>query len=117
MGRPAITYDGVLTTLNKYFEWNYATIRPGCQDKISFAQFRKILMFEKVTTSERKVRELWKLMEDLDFFVKINQTESRFVDLAAVARALGFPVVDVKSSPKRTTPESDIREAEVCLAE
>ena len=91
MGRQMITYESVLTALNRKFLWVYGPTEKGCEEKITLKDFRKILMMDaKLTASERKVRELWKLMEDLDFFRKINQSESRFVDLAAVADALGF---------------------------
>ncbi len=116
MGRPTITYDGVLRTLNRHFLWIYGPVQPGSREKITLTEFRKILIFEKITTSERKVRELWKMMEDLDFFIKINQSESRLVDLAAMAKVLGFPVTDRRPLEK-TDSESNARETEVCLAE
>lgn len=112
MGRPTITYDGVLTALNKHFLWIYGPVQPGSREKITLTEFRKVLIFGKITTSERKVRELWQMMDDLDFFIKINQSESRLVDLAAMAKVLGFPV----TSPKKIDSEST-RGTEGCLVE
>jgi hypothetical protein len=94
MGREPITYDRVLKELNNKFCWTYKAIDEGSQGRISFKEFKKILILEKITTSERKVKEMWNLMTDLDFFIKINKSEIRIVDLAAVATVLGHPVLN-----------------------
>ena len=112
MGRPTITYDGVLTALNKHFLWIYGPVQPGSREKITLTEFRKVLIFGKITTSERKVRELWQMMDDLDFFIKINQSESRLVDLAAMAKVLGFPVTSQRKIDSEST-----RGTEGCLVE
>lgn len=97
MGRKAITYKVVLEELNRERYWCYSNPVKNTEDRISLKEFRKVMMFNDVTTSERKVRELWKLMEDLDFFRKVNQSDFRIVDIKAVARALGFKTVEDES--------------------
>lgn len=106
MGREAITYDRILRELNSKFCWTYKAIDEGSQGRISFKEFKKILILEKITTSERKVKELWNLMTDLDFFIKINKSEIRIVDLAAVARVLGHPVLRNSEDPKMEEAEA-----------
>lgn len=103
MGRRAITYKRVLEELNKERLWTYGQITESMQDRITLKEFRKVLMFRDITSSERKVREMWKLMEDLDFFYKINQSDARLIRLANVAEALG---VEVSKDESLTHAES-----------
>ncbi len=107
MGRPTITYDGILAALNREFLWIYGPVQPGSKEKITLADFRKVLILGKITTSERKVQELWKMMEDLDFFIKINQSNSRLVDLAAVAKVLGYQSIEKVAGPRACIETGD----------
>ena len=96
MGRKTITYKVVLEELDRERFWCYGDPSLKLEDRINLKEFRKILMFSGVTSSERKVRELWMLMEDLDFFRKINQSDYRIVDITAVRKALGYTTFEKK---------------------
>ncbi|MFA6668407.1 hypothetical protein SDC9_194138 [bioreactor metagenome] len=95
MGRPKIDYKVVLKALDSAQElpWRYRTIVEGNRDKISLKEFRKILMVEsEITGAERKVLELWRMMIDLDFFIKVNASDTVLIDLGPVCKALGYRV-------------------------
>lgn len=101
-------YEIILEELNREKLWFYGKdISENSKDIITLKDFRKILMFGKITDQERKVRELWKLMEDLDFFSKVNQSKSMFVHLGVVAKVLGYETL-----PSSTLLQSDNRSEE-----
>lgn len=100
MGRQRIDYKVILTALSKHKDlmWGYMEIQDGARDKISLNLFRKVLMLDDkdtgpaITSSQRKVKELWQTMFDLDFFMKINASDVALVDLTAVAKVLGYKI-------------------------
>ncbi len=111
MGRAAITYDIVLKSLNDKLKWiEYGPVVSNTQTTVTFKDFRKILLRDKITTSERKVNELWDLMVDLDFFKRINKSQVRIVHLCEVADALGYDVVDNDSVFETESETSETKE-------
>lgn len=104
MGRPAIGCKRVLEEIDVYLAkrdiedpWRFRIITEGNQTVITLKEFRRILMIDSdLTTSERKVKELWNQMLDFDFFTKINQSDKVLVNLAECCRALGYRVYTKK---------------------
>lgn len=93
MGRQRITYKTVLEAVAKKQYWfvEWKNIKRKDRTVVHLKDFRKALHFQDVTSSERKVIELWNLMFDLDFFKKVNNTpDTAFAQLYEIALSLGY---------------------------
>ena len=115
MGKASITYKDVLKALNEraYF-WTDVTIFYNTKDTITLKDFRKILIIEaEIARTDRKVRELWSLMQDLDFFVKMNNSSTLRINLEEVAKVLHFKILDQKET-EEFLKTKDEKEGEKC---
>ena len=53
---------------------------PG-EEVLRYTDFYRIVLINEITTSERKTKELWKMIGDLGLGRKINQTKTYIVDI------------------------------------
>jgi len=115
MGKASITYKDVLEALNrKAYFWTDLTIFYNTKDTITLKDFRKILIIEaEIARTDRKVRELWSLMQDLDFFVKMNNSSTLRINLEEVAKVLHFKILDQKET-EEFLKTKDEKEGEKC---
>lgn len=65
----------------------------GAQDVIRYDDFLKMCVLGKLTSSERKVKELWKLFRTLGIARYVNQHEAMLFNLEAfrTIMAMEFP--------------------------
>lgn len=83
------TPTAILTELDKHYYW---TVSPDKQDKITFADFKRILMFEsEFIGTERVCKEKWKNLIEFGIFKGANQY-SAIVDIEKVRAKIKPPI-------------------------
>lgn len=86
MGRPQISIYSVLDLVSREMEregkWDLQTA--SGMEKIKYLEFKIILVTSEITTSDRKVKDLWKLIEELGIGRKINQSDMYLIDISAL---------------------------------
>lgn len=84
MGRPEISIYRVLDQVVKEMEmsgkWDEIVGTEG-QAKLTFLDFKVILITDEITTSERKIKELWKQIGELGLGRRVNQSQTYIIDL------------------------------------
>lgn len=91
MGRPQISIYTVLDVVTREMERSHKwdQISGTGMDKLKYTDFKIILITTEITTSERKVKELWVLIAELDLGKRINQANTYLIDFAKWTAFLG----------------------------
>lgn len=76
----------VLDTVVREMGWNPG-IRHG-EEKITFREFKRIMIISEITTNDRKCKELWGTVRDLEIGRKVNQSDTLLIEMNALCRLL-----------------------------
>ena len=94
---PRISLHEVMDLVAREKGWRdtllYSSIDKDAAEVLTYDEFERILILESVTTSPRKVRELWNYLKKFGIGRQVNQNNRIIVNMAALRDLLAkeFP--------------------------